>query len=311
MRFPSAIAGQACRALALAAAITSAWCLDPAPAAPLGQAQSLPEVGPATGLATGAQESPPPTRSQRVRIMDFSSLSGPTAIAFRYTPLVSGAAGQAEIEPFKSAWKIRALFTSLPAASRLGAQYLTYTLWAVTPDGRTTNLGEVELAGSEGHLDTKFKQPRFGLIVTAEPYFAVSQPSSAVVFEADLAPGNAVNIPLTQAECEVLQSPIGSEVTANNASDAKNPPEPLLFDEARRALAVARAAGAADVAPQTLDTAAQTLRIAEKLLAEGAKRQDVHDAVVEAVLIAEDARVLAVARQRRSHSAPVAKDPPP
>jgi Domain of unknown function (DUF4398) len=253
---------------------------------------------------------PPATVSRSVRIMDFSSLAGPATVLFRYTPLVPGAAGQAELEPVKSVLRIRASFSNLPAASRLGAQYLTYTLWQVTPDGRTTNLGEVELSGTDGSITTKSKSLRFGLIVTAEPYFAVSRPSSAEALEADLVPGGAANIPLTTVNFELLRAPIGSDVAENVSTGRKNPGQPLLFDEARRALAVAKAAGAPQYAPQTFDIAVQTLQVAEKLLAQGAKKQDVHDAVVEAALIAEDARVLAVARARRAQTQPVASDPP-
>lgn len=285
------------RLLVAAALITATSCVT-AWAAPRGLARQLPPSGVA----------PPGTIFRQVRILDFTHLAGATAIVFRYTPLAPGAAGQAEIVPAGAWLKIHGMFSSLPAASRLGPQDLTYTLWQVTPDGRTTNLGEIEVSGSNGEIHTKSRSHRFGLIVTAEPYFAVSQPSSALAFESDAAPGSAVIPPLTQVNCELLQAPIGSDVVAKITADPK-PGEPLLFEEARRALAVARASGAAQYAPQTLDTAGQTLQIAEKLLAQHAKPADVHDAALEAVLIAEDARVLAVARQRRAQAARVVQDP--
>jgi hypothetical protein len=300
MRVSSAITGFIPGAFAAALAIATAWCLALRP--PQHRTQSLPGTGPVAGES--------PTVSRRVRIMDFKALAGPTTVVFRYTPLVAGAAGQAEIEPVKSMWKIRAFFSSLPAATTLGAPYLTYTLWAVTPGG-TTNLGEVERTGSDGRINTKFKSPQFGLMVTVEPYFGVSDPSSAVAFEADLAPGTAGNIPWTRVSCELLRNPIGSELAAGSAPDPRDPSEPLLFEEARRALATARAAGAAAYAPQTLDTAVQMLQIAGKLRAQRAKQQDIHDAALEAVLIAEDARVLAVNRQRRSHTGSATQDHAP
>jgi len=243
---------------------------------------------------------------QQVRIMDFSHLAGPTTIVFRYTPLVRGASGQAEIEPFKGTLKIHGVFSNLPPGSRLGSPFLTYTLWQVSPDGRTTNLGEVELTESAGEISTKARSPKFGLIVTAEPYFAVSQPSFKVALESDVAPGSSSNLPLTSARCELLRTPIGGQLVANDPPDPKTAGQPVLFEEARRALAVARAAGAAEYAPDTLDTAEQTLKTAGSLLAQGAKPRDVHDAAMEAVLIAEDARVLAVARHSRSQTAPAA-----
>jgi len=287
------------RLMLVVAAITAGSCLI-ARAAPREPARQLP---PATGPAAQASV------SRRVRILDFTHLAGATAIVFRYTPLAPGAACQAEIVPAGAWLKIHGVFSNLPAASRLGPQDLTYTLWQVTPDGRTTNLGEIEVTGSDGEIHTKSRAHRFGLIVTAEPYFAVSQPSFAVAFEADVVPDTAVSAPLTQVTCELLQAPIGSKVLAKSALDPKATDEPLLFEEARRALAVARASGAAEYAPQTLETAGQTLQVAEKLLAQHAKPADVHDAALEAVLIAEDARVLAVARKSRAQASPVVQDP--
>lgn len=254
---------------------------------------------------------PQDTVTRSVRIMDFSNLSGPTTVVFRFTPLVSGASGQAEIEPVRSVMRIHANFSNLAPAATLGAPYLTYTLWSVTPEGRITNLGEIELTGAAGALKTKCKAQKFGLIVTAEPYFAVSQPNSAVAFEADVAPNSPVNIPVTQAKCELLRAPLGSELVAGAAPNPKTSSDPLVFEEARRAIAVARAAGAAEYAPQTFSTAEQLLKLAQRQLAQAAKHQDVLDTGVEAVLVAEDARVLAVARQRRAHQAPVAQDPTP
>lgn len=290
---------RATRLFFVVAAIITGWCLT------VGAAR------PGFGLQLATALDTQPAVSQQVRIIDFAHLAGPAGIVFRYTPLAPGAAGQAQIEPSGAWLRIHGMFSNLPAPSRLGPQYLTYTLWQVTPDGRTTNLGEIELAGSDGEIHTKSRSRRFGLIVTAEPYFAVSQPSSAVVFEADAMPGSTPNLPLTQATCELLRAPIGSELIAKSAPDADAKDEPLLFEEARRALAVARAAGAAQYAPQTLETAEQTLQIARKLLAQRAKTADVHDAALEAVLIAEDARVLAVTRQRRAQPAAAVQDPAP
>jgi hypothetical protein len=239
------------------------------------------------------------TVTRQVRIMDFSHLTRPMTVVFRYTPLVRNAAGQAVIEPFKGTLRIHGVFSNLPPASLLGPPFLTYTLWQVTADGRTTNLGEVELTGNSGEISTKSRSWRFGLIVTAEPYFAVSQPSSQVAFESDVAPGSGTNAPLTPARCELLRTPIGAPFLAHDPPDPKAASQPLLFEEARRAIAVARAAGAAEYSPETFETAVQTLKIAGNLLAQGARPKDVHDAAMEAVLIAEDARVLAVARRNR------------
>jgi hypothetical protein len=249
----------------------------------------------------------------QVRIMDYDNVAAPLTIVFRYTPLVSGASGQAEILPGPTRWKLDTAFSNLPPASKLGSEYLTYVLWCVTPEGRTLNLGEVQLTGTDGHLDTKVNLRRFGLIVTAEPYLAVSRPNKAVAFEADVAPGSATAIPVSQVTCELLAAPIGAGTVQADPPRPTDPAEPLAIEEARRAIAVARAAGGKEYAPDTFATAERLLHLAEDQQARGVPRKDVVDTGSEAVFIAEDARVLAVTRRKRIQDAGAAgtHDTPP
>ncbi|HEY6292200.1 MAG TPA: hypothetical protein VI455_11670 [Terriglobia bacterium] len=258
-----------------------------------------------------AAVSEPGKVSRSVRVLDFSALAGTTTIVFRYVAQVPGAGGQAEIVPDRKILRIHAAFTNLPPASRLGAEYLTYVLWKVTPEGRLTNLGEVELLGTEGRLNTKALPGRFGLIVTAEAYLAVSQPSKTVVFEADVAPGAFPSVPLSQTTCQLLAVPLGAEVAPASSPATPDPAAPLVLEEARRALATARQAGAEDYAPDTLATAEQLLRLAQDQQAHGVKLKDVWDTGSEAVFIAEDARVLAVTRQKRAAQARTNAEPAP
>jgi hypothetical protein len=235
-----------------------------------------------------------------VRVMDYGNLAGPLSIVFRYTPSVPGAAGQAEILPGPTWWKLDAFFQNLPPASKLGSAYLTYVLWCVTPEGRTLNLGEVELTGTDGHIKTKVNLRRFGLIVTAEPYLAVSRPNKAVAFVADVAPSATPAIPVAQVTCELLSVPIGTGTVPADPPHPTDPNEPLVIEEARRAVAVARAEGAKQYAPDTFGTAERLLQLAEDQQARGVPRKDVTDTGSEAVFIAEDARVLAVTRRKRA-----------
>lgn len=244
-----------------------------------------------------------------VRVVDYGDLAAPATIVFRYTPLVPGAAGQAEILPGPTRWKLSAAFANLPPASRLGSEYLTYVLWCVTPEGRSLNLGEVELTGTDGHLNTKVNLRRFGLIVTAEPYLAVSRPNKAVVFEADVAPGSSTGVSVTKVNCQLLTVPIGAATLRADPPSASDAAEPLAIEEARRAVAVARAAGAEQYAPDTFGTAERLLHLAEDQQARGVQRKDVVDTGSEAVFIAEDARVLAVTRRKRALAAPAASRP--
>jgi hypothetical protein len=48
---------------------------------------------------------------------------------------------------------------------------------------KIANLGEFVLKGTNSKLDVTTDLQAFGLIVTAEPYFAVSQPADRVLLE--------------------------------------------------------------------------------------------------------------------------------
>lgn len=240
--------------------------------------------------------------ARSVRVMDYSSLTAPITVLFRYTPLAPGAAGQAVIEPTRFALKIHATVEKLPPASGLGQAYLTYVLWAVTPEGRATNLGEIDLTGSDGKLNAKMVPSHFGLIVTAEPYFAVSRPGKSVVLEADLAPGAKPVLPVSQASCELLATSVGANFGDPGSPASNDPSAPVVIEEARRAIEVARKSGAQQFAPETLATAEHLLQLARDQQARGVPRKDVVDTSSEAALVAEDARVLAVKRQKDSHA---------
>lgn len=238
----------------------------------------------------------------RVRVINYGNLTAPLTVAFRYTPLVPGAAGEAEILPGPTRWKLNAVFRNLPPASKLGSEYLTYVLWCVTPEGRSLNLGEVELTGTDGHVKAKVNLQRFGLIVTAEPYLAVGRPNKAVALEADIAPGTATGLPVTEVASELLSEPIGAGIVKGDPPPT-DPAAPVEIEEARRAIGVARAAGAEQYAPDTFATAERLLHLAEDQQARGVQRKDVTDTASEAVFIAEDARVLAVTRKERAQGA--------
>ncbi|MGB6470514.1 MAG: hypothetical protein WBE88_06640, partial [Candidatus Acidiferrales bacterium] len=108
---------------------------------------------------------------------------GSTRIDFRGTALLPQATGQADVAAKNGAIQINANFKGLSNASQFGTAYLTYVLWAITPEGRATNLGQLTLSGDKSKLQVTTRLQTFGLIVTAEPYFAVSFPSEDVVLE--------------------------------------------------------------------------------------------------------------------------------
>jgi hypothetical protein len=242
----------------------------------------------------------PPTETRTVRVFDLRTLSEPLTLVLRCTRLLPGAAGQVEIERGRVGLKVHLRADNLPRPSQLGPECLAYVLWAVTSEGRASNLGEIQLNGSEGRLSTKMVPSRFGLIVTAEPYFAVSRPSNTVVFEAALAPDSTAAVAVFRATCELLNATLGAQSNESGQRPAGDPGRLLVLEEARWAIAVAQKAGARQFAPETLATAEHLLKLAEDQQAHGATSKDVIDTGSEAVLIAEDARVLALKRQQRA-----------
>jgi hypothetical protein len=138
---------------------------------------------PAVTLAQGAPQTQAIADSDVLsQISMFAYQEGPESdLFFRGTPLAALAEGQAQVEYQDGNARISAKVRNLPEPASLGP-YTTYILWALTPDGRPVNQGVI--AGSEGgrgRLDTQYGASQFALIITAEPHFAVSAPSSMIV----------------------------------------------------------------------------------------------------------------------------------
>src|SRR5689334_7809848 len=104
-------------------------------------------------------------------------------VAFQATELMAGASGEARIEGKKASVTVDAKFQGLDDATKFGLEYLTYVLWAVSPQGRAESLGELVVEKGSAHLKAATDMQTFGMVVTAEPYFAVSQPGNTVVVE--------------------------------------------------------------------------------------------------------------------------------
>jgi outer membrane protein OmpA-like peptidoglycan-associated protein len=222
--------------------------------------------------------------------------SGDTKIDFRGTELMQQASGEASVGSKSNRVEIDAKFENLDDATRFGLEYLTYVLWAVSPQGRAVNLGELVLKDRGAHVKAITDMPTFGLIVTAEPYFAVSQPGNTVILENVLRPdtkGIQENIVATY---ELLGRGVYSSTNTHIESaifgiDRKTPRE--LF-EARNAVRIAHNAQADKYAATTIAKAQQQLSQAEQSYAQKRDRSTVEAAAREAVETAEEARVMAV-----------------
>jgi outer membrane protein OmpA-like peptidoglycan-associated protein len=204
--------------------------------------------------------------------------------------------GEAKVESKQGYVEIEVEFRNLPEATQFGAEYLTYVLWAITPEGRTSNLGEILRNGTSSKLDVTTELQAFGLIVTAEPYFAVSRPSDIVVMENAVRPDTTGKIELIDAKYELLQR--GQYEHLANVLDLQvNRKMPLELYEARNAIQIARSSGADRYATETFQKAESNLKQAEAYRARNAGSKPVTMAARQAVQIAEDARAIAVKRQ--------------
>jgi outer membrane protein OmpA-like peptidoglycan-associated protein len=232
-----------------------------------------------------------------MKAINYRHRSGATTIDFTGTSLLPEAHGEAKVESKKGYIEIEVEFDRLQPATMHGAEYLTYVLWAITPEGRTSNLGEILLNGSSsGKLNVTTELQVFGLAVTAEPYFAVSMPSNLVVMENVVRKDTKGKIEEMDAKYELLQ--IGQyERLANPLALRMDSKMPLELYEARNAVQIARASGADRFASETFSKAENSLKQAEAYQARNAGRKSITMAAREAVQTAEDSRAIAVKRQ--------------
>jgi outer membrane protein OmpA-like peptidoglycan-associated protein len=187
-------------------------------------------------------------------------------------------------------------FDGLQPATRNGAEYLTYVLWAVTPEGRTANLGEVLLNGTKSKLEVTTELQVFALVVTAEPYYAVRQPSDLIVLENVVRADTVGKIEEIDAKYELLQRGQYQRL-ANPLALKMDRKLPLELYEARNAVQIARAVGADRFATETFQKAEKNLSQAETYQSRKAGEKPVAMTAREAVQMAEDSRAIAVKRQ--------------
>ena len=232
--------------------------------------------------------------SRTTKAINYHHRSGSTRVDFRGTPLMPRARGEARVESKQGVIKIDAEMEHLQPASQYGPEYLTYVMWAVTPEGRATNLGEVLLNGDKSKLNATSELQSFGLIVTAEPYFAVTQPSDVVVMENFVRNDTAGTIEQIDAKYELLQR--GGYVLNVNPAELRpvrlDPRTPLELHEARNAVRIAQWAGADRYAPDTFQKARIGLENAEGYLIGRAGKKPIGTVAREAVQMAEDARII-------------------
>src|ERR1700676_2498051 len=228
--------------------------------------------------------------ARTMKAINYNHRSGATHIGFHGTALMPEARGEAKVESKQGVIKIDAEMEKLQPASRFGPEYLTYVMWAITPEGRATNIGEVLLGGDKSKLNATTELQSFGLIVTAEPYFAVTQPSDVVVMENFVRHDTTGTIEELDAKYELLQR---GQYTLNvNPAEIKpmglDRKVPLELYEARNAVQIARWTGASQYATETFQKAMIGLENAEGYLKGKAGKKPIGTVAREAVQMAEE-----------------------
>ena len=242
-----------------------------------------------------ASQNPPQPRYKITIDRTFAAVNyrshGSARVDFRGTTLAFQAVGEARVIGQRGAIRIDVHFDKLSPASDIGPECLTYVLWAISPEGRVRNLGEVVLKGREGRLTVTTSLQTFAMMLTAEPYFAVSMPSDLVVaqnvFRRD---SLGSQIPI-EAKCELLH---GDYTKADLQHVNINSKIPLDLYQARNAVQIAKSAGADRYSPDSLAKSKNALQKAERYQS---RKDDNRRLVIatarKAVRAAEDARVIA------------------
>jgi hypothetical protein len=236
--------------------------------------------------------------ARTTKAINYRHRSHSTKVDFRGTVLMPQAKGIATVDSKQGRIEINVKMEKLTPATQFGPEYLTYVLWAITPEGRPKNLGEVLLNGEDSKLDVTTDLQAFGLIVTAEPYFAVTQPSDVVVMENFVREDTVGTIEAIDAKFELLQR---GQYTLNvNPAELRAMPLdrkiPLELYEARNAVRIAHWIGAERYAGDTFKKAEISLQSAEDELAGKVGKKTVAQNSREAAQTAEDARLIAIRR---------------
>ena len=244
---------------------------------------------------TAPSASTPKNVSRTTKAVNYRR-AGAAKIDFQGTELMQQASGDARVQNKGSRTEIDAKFLGLDEATKFGLEYLTYVLWAVSPGGRAVNLGEVVLKNGAGEVKAISDMQTFGMIVTAEPYFAVTQPGNTVVLENVFGPATLGKVENIDASYELLGRGIysSSNTKIENAIFGIDRKTPLELFEARNSIRIAHIALADKYAAPTLAKAELQLRNAEEVYGRKSDKKSVIAAAREVVETAEESRVMAV-----------------
>jgi len=234
--------------------------------------------------------------SRNVQAVNYEHRSGASKLDFAGTDLMPSANGEAKVNSKRGSIEIDAEFGDLQGPTTFGTEYLTYVLWAISPEGRAVNLGEVLVGDNHrSKLRVTTDLQAFALIVTAEPYYAVRQPSNAVVLENVVRESTKGTTEAVNAKYELMER--GGYIPTGYKFDpvVLNARLPLEFFEARNALRIAQSEGAEQYASDSYGHAVQLMNNADEYAT--SRHIDTKPLIAvsrDAVQTAEDAREIAV-----------------
>jgi outer membrane protein OmpA-like peptidoglycan-associated protein len=234
--------------------------------------------------------------SRTTRAVSYRHRSGATKINFRGTDLMPAATGEAKVQSKRGALEIEVEFAQLDRPTSFGTEYLTFVLWAISPEGRPVNIGEVLVGDNHrSKLDVTTNLQAFALIVTAEPYYAVRRPSNLVVLENEVRMDTKGATEDVDAKYELIDR--GGYIGTGHKFDpvVLNAKLPLEFFEARNAVRIAESAGAEKYAAPSYEKAVQQMDEADAIAAgRHTNKKSLSALSREVVQTAEDAREIAV-----------------
>jgi outer membrane protein OmpA-like peptidoglycan-associated protein len=246
--------------------------------------------------------------------VNYLHRSGATTIGFEGTTLLPAAKGEAKVTSERGGITINARFKGLSPANGFGPEYLTYVLWAISADGRPQNLGEILPSHDKNDITVTTAFQAFGMIVTAEPYFSVTQPSDVVVLQNVIKNDKTTGV-LEKVNAHYMLLPRGAYAETSGSKTVANPitrdeRSPLELYQADNAVRIAQAAGAEKYAPDIMQEAMQDLKNASGIDSnkKGDRKMEVTFAR-QAVQRAEDARLVTLRKQaaERQMNAELAK----
>ncbi len=260
---------------------------------------------PAGTVAAQSQPDAPASSvtKKSVKAVGYQVGGGGTKVDLKGTALMVQANGEAEVEAKAGATKIQVSIKGLAQPTTLGTEFMTYVLWAVSPEGRTINLGEIITnKNGDGKLSPTTQLQTFSLFVTAEPYFSVRLPSEMLILENETRKGTKGKIFIVndyklmkRSQYEKMGNPLALTLDLKNV--------PLEVYEARNAVEIAKSRAADKYAPEIFSKAEASLKMTENSLASKADKKETISTARQTVQFSEDARALSVQRQEEERIA--------